>query len=67
MSSQNSKPITIPPELEAEMTPAVRAFVGILLERIAKLEARVEELEGGRKLPGPSGTTRMNYRRSSMP
>ena len=37
MSSQNSKPITIPPELEAEMTPAVRAFVGILLDRIAML------------------------------
>jgi transposase len=51
MSSQKIKPITIPPELEAEMTPAVRAFVGILLDRIAKLEARVEELERGRKTP----------------
>ena len=51
MSSQNIKPITIPPELEAEMTPAVRAFVGILLDRIARLEARVEELERGRKTP----------------
>jgi hypothetical protein len=51
MSSHSSKPITIPPELEAEMTPAVRAFVGILLDRIAMLEARVEELERGRKTP----------------
>jgi len=33
------------------MTPAVRAFVGLLLDRIAKLEARVEELERGQKTP----------------
>jgi transposase len=51
MSSQNIKPITIPPELEAEMTPAVWAFVGILLDRIAELEARVDVLERGRKTP----------------
>src|SRR5664280_897481 len=51
MSSHNSKPITIPPELEAQMTPAVRAFAGILMDRIAKLEARVKELERGRKTP----------------
>src|SRR5665648_276617 len=51
MSSPKSNPLTIPPELESEMTPAVRAFVGLLLERIAKLEARVEELERGRKTP----------------
>jgi transposase len=35
----------IPPELEAEMTPAVRAVVKLLLQRNAELEARVEELE----------------------
>jgi transposase len=34
-------PLTITPELEAEMSPAVRAFVESLLERIRNLEARV--------------------------
>jgi transposase len=58
MSSLKIESITIPPELEAEMTPAVRAFVGLLLARIAELEARIaqmgariEELERGRKTP----------------
>ena len=37
MSSSNIEPVTIPPELEAEMTPAVRAFVEALLDRIAQL------------------------------
>ena len=41
MSSAKPSPLTIPPELEAEMTPAVRAFVELLLERIRNLEARV--------------------------
>jgi len=41
MSSAKPSPLTIPPELEAEMTPAVRAFVKLLLERIEKLEARL--------------------------
>jgi len=41
MSSAMPIPLAIPPELEAEMTPAVRAFVESLLERIRKLEARV--------------------------
>src|SRR5436190_9270702 len=41
MSSTQPQPITIPPELEAEMTPAVRAFVDVLLDRIAKLEVRL--------------------------
>jgi transposase len=35
----------IPPELLDEMTPAVRAFVEVLLLRIAELEQRVEQLE----------------------
>ena len=35
----------IPPELLNEMTPAVRAFVEVLLLRNAELEKRVEELE----------------------
>ena len=51
MPSNEARPLTIPPELDAEMTPAVRAFVGLLLDRIAKLEARVKELERGRKTP----------------
>jgi len=41
MSSAKPKPITIPPELDAEMTPAVRAFVKSLLKRIKELEAKV--------------------------
>jgi len=44
MSSANPNPLRIPPELEAEMTPAVRAFVGSLLVKIAKMEAELEEL-----------------------
>lgn len=51
MLSSKIESITIPPELEAEMTPAVRAFVGLLLDRIARLEHRVEELERGTKTP----------------
>ena len=41
MLSAKPSPLTISPELEAEMTPAVRAFVESLLERIRNLEARV--------------------------
>src|SRR5208283_1574924 len=41
MSSAKPGPLTITPELEAEMSPAVRAFVESLLERIRNLEARV--------------------------
>ena len=44
MVATKTTPITIPPELEAEMTPAVRAFVITLLDRI-------EQLESGRKTP----------------
>ena len=44
MSSSNIESNAIPPELEAEMTPAVRAFVKTLLDRI-------EQLERGRKTP----------------
>jgi len=36
--------IRIPPEIEAEMTPAVKAFVDQLIARIEKLEAKVEKL-----------------------
>jgi transposase len=41
MSSAKPGPLTITPELAAEMSPAVRAFVESLLERIRNLEARV--------------------------
>ncbi len=37
--------LTIPPELEAEMTPAVRVFVEVLLARIESLEDEVAELK----------------------
>ena len=43
MSKQNTTSrISIPPEIEAEMTPAVKAFV---LAAFAQLEARIKELE----------------------
>ena len=45
MSSAKPHPTAIPPELETEMTPAVRAFVQSLLRRIGELEARSEELQ----------------------
>jgi len=36
--------LQIPDELAAEMTPAVRAFVDVLLQRIADLEAEIAAL-----------------------
>ena len=50
MSSAKPHSAGIPPELDAEMTPAVRAFVQVLLSRIAELEAQVEQLQ--RQLKG---------------
>ena len=44
MPSNETSPLAIPPEVDAEMTPAVRAFVRALLDRIAQLEQ-------GRKTP----------------
>jgi transposase len=44
MSSAKPHPTAIPPELDAQMTPAVRAFVRSLLARIAQLEAELDEL-----------------------
>lgn len=41
MPSAPADPLTIPPELEAEMTPAVHTFVESLLEQIRKLKARL--------------------------
>lgn len=40
MSSAQPHPLTIPPELEAEITPAVRTFLEMLLDRIAQLERK---------------------------
>lgn len=41
MSCTQPTLISIPPQVEAEMTPAVRAFVELLIDRILKLEARL--------------------------
>src|SRR3990172_7518632 len=41
MSSAKPQSLMIPPELEAEMTPAVRVFVQTLLDEIAGLKARL--------------------------
>lgn len=43
--SRDDGPLTIPAELEAEMTPAVRAFVRGLLAQIASLQAEVAGLK----------------------
>jgi transposase len=43
--SGDGKQLMIPSELAAEMTPAVRAFVEVLIERIETLEAQVAELK----------------------
>ncbi len=51
MSSAKPDTVTIPPELEAEMTPAIRAFVELLLERIARLEAKGEVTPQNSSLP----------------
>jgi hypothetical protein len=40
-----SQGLTIPAKLDAEMTPAVRAFVKLLLGRIEQLEADVADLK----------------------
>jgi hypothetical protein len=41
MSSAENNPLAIPPELEAEIIPAVRVFIKSLLEQIERLKARV--------------------------
>ena len=42
--STQSNRISIPPELEAEMSPAVKAFVLMLIARIEELEDQVRKL-----------------------
>jgi len=56
---------TIPPELEAEMTPAVRAFVEVLLARISQLETDMVLLKAeNARLKAQLGKTPQN---SSLP
>jgi transposase len=57
MSSAKPQPTAIPPELDAEMTPAVRAFVQALLARIAALEAQVGELQRQAKGKTPQNSS----------
>jgi hypothetical protein len=57
MSSAKPHRTVIPPDLDAEMTPAVRAFVLTLLARIAELEARVEELQRQTKGKTPQNSS----------
>jgi hypothetical protein len=72
MSSATPSPLTIPPEVEAEMTSAVRAFVESLLERIRKLEARVglkpqnSSLPPARNIRTPARSRRNRNRRRSV-
>ncbi len=54
MSSTTAKPIIVPPEIDAEMTPAVRAFVASLIDRIEKLEARLALSPQNSSLPPSS-------------
>jgi hypothetical protein len=49
--SRDDSPQAIPAELEAEMTPAVRAFTLVLLARIAKLETRLNKTPQNSSLP----------------
>jgi len=57
MSSAKPHATGIPHELDAEMTPAVRAFVRVLLARIAELEARVEGLQRQAKGKTPQNSS----------
>jgi transposase len=68
MASAKYSPLTIPPELEAEMTPAVRAFVESLLDRIGILEAGAGLTPQNSSLPPstqhPHGRPRQRKRKS---
>lgn len=59
--------LTIPPELDAEMTPAVRTFVKLLLGRIAQQDAETAELKARlakyEKFERPSGPQSRSSRR----
>ena len=49
MAEDNPDLAMIPPELEAEMTPAVKAFVLALIARVDQLEKQVADLTGENK------------------
>ena len=49
MAEDNPDLTKIPPELEAEMTPAVKAFVLALIARVDQLEKQVADLTGENK------------------
>jgi transposase len=57
MSSLKPYPTVIPRELDAEMTPAVRAFAQLLLGHIGELEARIEELDRQTKGKTPQNSS----------
>lgn len=57
MSSAKTNPPTIPPELDAEMTPPVRAFAQSLLARVAQLEAELEKLRRQVKRKTPQNSS----------
>ncbi len=44
-------PLGITEEIIARQSPEAQAIIRLLLAEIAKLEARIKELEGGRKTP----------------
>ena len=46
--------LSIPAEVEAEMTPAVRAFVQGLLTKLAELQARLNQTPQNSSLPPSS-------------
>src|ERR1700694_3055922 len=49
--SDDSKRLSIPVEIEGEMTPAVRAFVHGLRAKLAELEARLNKTPQNSSLP----------------
>ena len=67
-SSPKPHPTTIPPELDAKMTPAVRDFIAALLARIVQLEAELEQVRQGKgKTPQNSSLPHCANKSTSMP
>jgi len=58
-AEQNSNHIQIPPDIAAEMTPAVKAFVLTLMARIEQLEAQILSLS--------AQVLKLSPRNSSLP
>ena len=57
----------IPPELEVEMTPAVKAFVVALLERLDEAEAKIQKLTPRNSSVPPSTVPKGALRPSDFP